>query len=413
MNKTDEESMDYISRLPESVIHHILSFLPFNHIVRTSVLSKAWNRVWSNYPNIDLMLNFGMFDCPRPLFLFFFERVMDQCLFRKDCVQKLELSIIFPVLDELAPFLDRWLGAAIERNVSELVIKIHSWMDLVDGPNSLYYVPEGVGAGSLKVLEIERCKFEDRHACIELPHLRKLTLNWCRFFGEDLLNKILGGCPLLEFLDVSFCEGVGHVLSVLSKPLLKYFNVCHVKELARIEVFTPSLETFKYSSLKPCAIDLASCTVLKFLELGGAHLSTDYVPIQDLLSKLLCIEELQLRNCRVADKIEISSSCLNKLVVIDYINFPGAEIDVPNLLHLDFSVMGACNSRSKFSSWNLPKVEEIHMAFSVQSFRAVGRAELKGFLKKLHNYENLKLLIACKGLQVNFHFFILLSSKFK
>ncbi|XP_031122496.1 putative F-box/LRR-repeat protein At3g18150 [Ipomoea triloba] len=369
-NKTDEESIDYISSLPESVIHHILSFLPFRRIVRTSVLSKTWNRFWSNYPNVDLMLNLGMYDCPRPQFL----------------VGALFGSVV---------------GAATVRNVSELVIKLHC-REEGDGPYCFYSIPQEVFTGSLKVLEIERCKFEGCDACIELPCLQKFTLNCCKFSGENLLNKILCGCPELEFLDVSFCEGVGvgHCLSVLSKPRLKYFKVFHLKELARIEVFAPSLETFKCSLLKPCVIDLARCTVLKYLKLDGVDLSADYVPIQDLLSKLDYIEELELGNCIVADKIEISSSCLKKLVIIDYINFPGAEIDIPNLLHLEFLVTGACNSRSKFSSWNVPRVEEIHMAFSVQTFRALCRAGLKGFLMKLNNYENLKLLIACKGLEL-------------
>ncbi|XP_031118140.1 putative F-box/LRR-repeat protein At3g18150 isoform X2 [Ipomoea triloba] len=363
-NKTDE-SIDYISRLPESVIHHILSFLPFRRIVRTSVLSKTWNRFWSNYPNVDLTLDFGLYDCPRPQFLSIFERIMDQCLFRKDCIQKLDLDINFPFLEELVPFLDRSLGAATVRNVSELVIKLHC-REEGDGPYCFYSIPQEVFTGSLKVLDIERCKFEGCHAWIELPCLQKFKLNCCKFLGENLLNKILCGCPELEFLDVSFCEGVGHCLSVLSKPRLKYFKVFHLKEPARIEVFAPSLETFKCSLLKPCAIDLAGCTVLKYLKLDGADLSADYVPLQDLLSKFHYIEELELGNCIVADKIEISSSCLKKLVIIDYINFPGAEIDIPNLLHLDFLVTGG----------------------------------LKGFLMKLHNYENLKLLIACKGLEL-------------
>nr|GMC49242.1 F-box/FBD/LRR-repeat protein At5g44980-like [Ipomoea batatas] len=359
-NKTDE-SIDYISRLPESVIHHILSFLPFRRIVRTSVLSKTWNRFWSNYPNVDLTLDFGLYDCPRPQFLSIFERIMDQCLFRKDCIQKLDLDINFPVLEELVPFLDRSLGAATVRNVSELVIKLHC-REEGDGPYCFYSIPQEVFTGSLKVLDIERCKFEGCHAWIKLPCLQQFKLNCCKFLGENLLNKILCGCPELEFLDVSFCEGVVHCLSVLSKPRLKYFKVFHLKEPARIEVFAPSLETFKCSLLKPCAIDLAGCTVLKYLKLDGADLSADYVPLQDLLSKFHYIEELELGNCIVADKIEISSSCLKKLVIIDYINFPGAEIDIPNLLHLDFLVTG--------------------------------------FLMKLHKYENLKLLIACKGLEL-------------
>ncbi|CAN1333478.1 Putative F-box/LRR-repeat protein At3g28410 [Linum perenne] len=44
--KTIESSTDMLSNLPDSIIHHILSFLDPKSVVRTSALSKRWEYTW-------------------------------------------------------------------------------------------------------------------------------------------------------------------------------------------------------------------------------------------------------------------------------------------------------------------------------------------------------------------------------
>ncbi|KAI3965660.1 hypothetical protein MKX01_010617 [Papaver californicum] len=44
---------DRISELPESLIHHILSFLPIKCIASTTILSKRWNNLWLSLPILD------------------------------------------------------------------------------------------------------------------------------------------------------------------------------------------------------------------------------------------------------------------------------------------------------------------------------------------------------------------------
>lgn len=399
-----EELLDYFSRLPESVVHHILSILPFKAVVRCSVLSKTWNRIWSNYPNIALVL---LSDDIIPYqqyhgrqLLDSIEGILEQCLFRKACIQKLLLSISFVSsnLEEFAPNMDRWLGAAIERNVSELVLDLtHFSLDALD---IFYSIPERVVvAHSLKVLDVAQCKFEDRFTCcIELSHLQTLKLHDCQFVGENVLNKILSGCPVLEFLDViDHGGGSGSLISISRNPRLKYFCIEGGTQLKRIEIYSaPSLETFKCMPGKgnPCAIDLDTCTALKHLYLKEAYLSAHHLPIHNLLSKLVCIESLELHDCEAADQIKISSACLKRLVLSYFSSFPGAIMDLPNLLDLNLDVFRECNLDFKFSSWNVPKVENFHMSFSAKSFWSVCRAGLEGFLMQLHNYESLNLFIA-------------------
>ena len=45
-------SKDRISDLPTSVIQHILAFLPTEDAIRTCVLSKRWQCLWTSIPNL-------------------------------------------------------------------------------------------------------------------------------------------------------------------------------------------------------------------------------------------------------------------------------------------------------------------------------------------------------------------------
>ncbi|KAJ1430317.1 Leucine-rich repeat domain superfamily [Sesbania bispinosa] len=48
-----EEPPDFISRLPDEVLSSIISFLPIDEGVKTSILSKRWTSVWKKTPHLD------------------------------------------------------------------------------------------------------------------------------------------------------------------------------------------------------------------------------------------------------------------------------------------------------------------------------------------------------------------------
>ncbi|KAJ1423444.1 Leucine-rich repeat domain superfamily [Sesbania bispinosa] len=48
-----EKPPDFISRLPDEVLSSIISLLPIDEGVRTSILSKRWTSVWKKTPHLD------------------------------------------------------------------------------------------------------------------------------------------------------------------------------------------------------------------------------------------------------------------------------------------------------------------------------------------------------------------------
>ncbi|KAK3219253.1 hypothetical protein Dsin_013224 [Dipteronia sinensis] len=49
----ENQNSDRISCLPDSIIYHILNFVPTIYVVQTSILSKRWKNIWISLPYID------------------------------------------------------------------------------------------------------------------------------------------------------------------------------------------------------------------------------------------------------------------------------------------------------------------------------------------------------------------------
>nr|GLL31832.1 putative F-box/LRR-repeat protein At4g15060 [Ipomoea trifida] len=389
-----KKMVDYLSLLPDELIYEVLSRLPMKDIVRTSILSKHWHDIWLSYPNFELHFDFCMCDGHfmtrnGDRFLNFIENCVDQCLSRKESIENFNLSICFPDIQRLTAKLNRWLDFATERNVSKLTLRFGRSFDFIPHSQVLYSIhKEVLNAKKLVVLDLSRCNLEE--GSVNLPCLAKLSLTKCLFADESLMQDIVNGCPAVEQISIVRCIGVGHFLNISCKPHLKSFKVDRCKQIEKIGIDAPSLHQLSYSSSnKTCAIHMSTWSTAKQLELGRAMISQ----LEYFLPKFQCLEELRLSNGQAKKLVKISSSTLKRLVLQFGRTFPKSKIEAPNLHTLEFSP-ARLSSKFKFASWNVPKLENIDMIFSVRYFNKAYKAGLGQFLMKLPSYGDLKMVMS-------------------
>ncbi|KAK8559528.1 hypothetical protein V6N13_016272 [Hibiscus sabdariffa] len=117
LSNDDEEGTDHISDLPDSVLCHVLSFLPTKMLVATGVLSKRWINLWTTVP----ALSFSSTEFPNR-FVDSVYKVL--AMFQAQTIHQFSLDFehISRVDDE---HIDTWISAAIKRNVQELSLKLN------------------------------------------------------------------------------------------------------------------------------------------------------------------------------------------------------------------------------------------------------------------------------------------------
>ncbi|KAI3871378.1 hypothetical protein MKW92_017299 [Papaver armeniacum] len=191
---------DRISRLPESLIHHILSLLPTKCAVSTTVLSKGWKNLWIFVPVLD----FREWQSPNTQatlssansFMDFVDRVL--ILRNMSDIKKFCLACHGEYFDDQR--LKAWITTAIKCRVEELIVSRCVSEDSYIIPVDLYTCE------SLTLLEIEF--YDDTlylPQTIYFPRLKILRLSEILFSNEQFTQQLFSGCPVLEELSLKYC----------------------------------------------------------------------------------------------------------------------------------------------------------------------------------------------------------------
>ncbi|KAI3839259.1 hypothetical protein MKW92_039858 [Papaver armeniacum] len=129
ISESNGEEVDRLSNLPESLIHHILSFIDMKYSVQTSVLAKRWRYIWT--PLRTLSMNYDY--CKhRKLhsdvddYMYFVERVL--MLRDNACdIQKFHLICHEQDVEEFTEInfpLETWMLGVVRRKVQDLLIDL-------------------------------------------------------------------------------------------------------------------------------------------------------------------------------------------------------------------------------------------------------------------------------------------------
>jgi hypothetical protein len=288
---------------PDDLLHHILSFLPTHESVRTSVLSRRWQRVWIGLPTFA-------FDDKRGSIAGFADSV-DKMLVQVQgtAVDRLEISVRHPLHIARA---NEWLQHAAH-DIDNIIFLFHENLPaeriLHDIDNDydriVLHLPCG-GRTTAMTLDFHVIGIATLAIPPAVPSpLTKLELKFLRVDASSLSNFVSSCCPhlrklvvhtfgdmdvlklsnhVLEDLDIHIYFGGVRRLEVWSRNLRRLsIRRLFSPEVAAHEVhdgsklasfFTPRLEDIRWTSsisVHPRRIDFAhSLSTVRKLEVGLA-----------------------------------------------------------------------------------------------------------------------------------------------
>ncbi|XVF67434.1 hypothetical protein PTKIN_Ptkin10aG0120900 [Pterospermum kingtungense] len=234
--------IDRLSSLPDAVLSHILSFLPLNSVVCTSILSTRWRYLYTSLTSLDFDFNYDYSDA--------FMNFVDRMLFALDrtCIQRFSLRRCHRLgKDDCIYRVGGWIYSALRRGVQEL------YLDMLDPEVSSGVLPVSLFTNKTLVKFVLRfpglfvMKIPTK---VCFPSLKTLHLENVNFINKDSILRLLSGCLVLEELIIR-CYDMWNITELnISHPSLKrltitYIDSCGTDHHHRIVIDAPSLVDFK------------------------------------------------------------------------------------------------------------------------------------------------------------------------
>ncbi|XP_024014618.1 FBD-associated F-box protein At5g38590 isoform X2 [Eutrema salsugineum] len=227
--------MDRISGLPDELLEKILSFVPTQVAVSTSILSKRWKFLWMSLPKLEYDDTCNRY--PESALEEFIDKNLP--LHRAPVIES--LSLHFGGDSNVEPEdIKRWVEIAVSRNVRELDISYsHSEKEIIF-PSSFYTCK------SLVVLKLRYVTLMDVPSTACLPSLKTLKLESVTHPNQESLQQLLSVCPVLEELSMHFDGDHDGVFTVIVPSLQRLsLYIAHDLFLEGYEIETPSLKYLK------------------------------------------------------------------------------------------------------------------------------------------------------------------------
>lgn len=195
-------TLDRISALPDSILLHILSFLPTEQAIATGVLSKRWQYLWTYSPNLHFHNPWRTSHSSE--FVRFVDKTLIQCGGAK--VDRFVVDFSYDL--RFRTTLNLWIRFAVKNNVHELCLLLfsgllsyrHCYCDHFLLPQHLYR------NSILTKLSLSVCDLNPK-GCISWKSLKSLSMG-CMKLSDDVMQKILLGSPVLQSLELYEFYGI-------------------------------------------------------------------------------------------------------------------------------------------------------------------------------------------------------------
>ena len=189
-----DRNIKCLHNLPEEILRYILSLLPTKDAIRTSVLCKRWEYLWTSIPNLYFD---GSELAKRTHFMNFVERV----LLLRDSSDIKTFTLYCDVLRD-ASHVSAWISAAVRRNVQQLYIGLYNFRKPFSLPRSLFTCM------TLTELQLEMPCILKLPPTVCFTNLKTLNFRFVTFTKEHSTEKLFSGLPVLEELELENCNWV-------------------------------------------------------------------------------------------------------------------------------------------------------------------------------------------------------------
>ncbi|CAN0879062.1 Putative F-box/FBD/LRR-repeat protein At4g03220 [Linum grandiflorum] len=262
----DDSSMDRLSNLPESVIHHILSFLETNSAVQTSVLSRRWRSTWKHLSVLDFSDSLCRYRNNQRRFKTYVEKVLS-LRYHQLNLSKVTFCDRFVKLNKKPEnsLFARVSRYALSHGAQQLGILLHSRKHPSQNPSADLLGFDSDNCSGLKALGLQSFTFGNRFRWSEFTALENLELCWCTFFAgqEEVINIVdpFSNLPCLKHLVLNLFhipenpDTKFRISGLQLRSLSLTTGECH-----KMEIHAPKLKRF-YLEYVNYLVDFTELTV--------------------------------------------------------------------------------------------------------------------------------------------------------
>ncbi|KAK6919508.1 F-box domain [Dillenia turbinata] len=308
-------TIDFISKLPQSILHHILAFLPDKDAARTAILSTTWRPAWYSLPIVVFDeklfgINRDTYDAEKERKFFDFANMRISHYPQNLQLHKFKLCVSLDNAESVSQ-VKRWIGFALNAKVKELDLDI-----VLMYKNSGYFkLPLKVLlAKSIRFLNLQNCKLQNYRILRPPLSLEKVHLAFVELDTKVIENLLSNS--LLEELEMHDCRGL-EFLQIYSCSLLK-LKLSQNMSLISIKIRATNLCSLILDNGKSpqCIVKVLDCCLLRRLTLRRVNIKSDGWS-KNGFSKYPLLENLVLENCKMLETIEITNERLKTIQLLD------------------------------------------------------------------------------------------------
>ncbi|CAL5396610.1 unnamed protein product [Camellia sinensis] len=248
--------VDRMSMLPDSLLIHILSFLPtIEDAIKTHVLSKRWQYLWTSVPS----LLFSYPDIGSDIYynrLVEFATFVDSTLVLSNCSKLKKFVVEFEYDSRLFSNVNLWIRFATRNATEELQLDLYNATEGLPEEDR-FVLPQLFFTNSFFTeLRFSFCILVPKRV-VDWKLLKKLSIGYVKL-NDAVIQKILAGSPVLEILELYSFYGITRLH--VTKPSLKKLILRKVWEYkeqeevgidnehnSQLEISAPNLQSLKIS----------------------------------------------------------------------------------------------------------------------------------------------------------------------